>query len=184
YQRDVESGLDYAMDRYDANSYGRFTSPDKGSMHPQLPRTLNRYIYGGDDPINHMDASGKDWMDDPNAQSDIWYLWYSGGVACFGNCTNENFYPPGWDAFTAAGLLAEYGAWLGHQSAAGAANLANANTPASQINPGCVQNAITSAAASSGVDLMGFNVKTVQIAGQGYSQTELVLNGGDVDGLI
>jgi len=58
YQRDAESGLDYAMNRYDASSYGRFVSPDKGKMYLELPITLNRYVYTSDDPINNVDPTG------------------------------------------------------------------------------------------------------------------------------
>src|SRR6185295_15361665 len=33
YQRDSESGLDYAMNRFDSGALGRFTSVDSGMMH-------------------------------------------------------------------------------------------------------------------------------------------------------
>jgi RHS repeat-associated protein len=58
YQRDAESGLDYAMERYNAFAYGRFLSPDKGATDLYLPIVLNRYIYGIDDPINYLDPTG------------------------------------------------------------------------------------------------------------------------------
>jgi hypothetical protein len=38
YQRDVESGLDYAMNRYNSSMYGRFKSVDQGPLHLKLPR--------------------------------------------------------------------------------------------------------------------------------------------------
>jgi RHS repeat-associated protein len=63
YQRDIESGVDYAMDRYNSNTNGRFFSPDIGPMPLEMPITLNRYIYGMDDPVNHTDASGMDCQD-------------------------------------------------------------------------------------------------------------------------
>jgi RHS repeat-associated protein len=62
YQRDQESGLDYAMDRYYGNSAGRFNSPDKGRFTLGIPSSLNRYTYSGSDPINHIDPSGKEPM--------------------------------------------------------------------------------------------------------------------------
>ena len=45
YLRDPESGLDYAMARYYASSYGRFLSADPGSRNAKLefPQTLNAY---------------------------------------------------------------------------------------------------------------------------------------------
>src|SRR5437016_5490314 len=42
YQRDGESNLDYAMNRYESNVYGRFQSTDKGPLHLQMPTSLNR----------------------------------------------------------------------------------------------------------------------------------------------
>jgi len=42
YQRDQESGLDYAMNRYYANTGGRFVSPDKGQPVLTMPSSLNR----------------------------------------------------------------------------------------------------------------------------------------------
>jgi RHS repeat-associated protein len=59
YQRDAESGLDYAMNRYSASTMGRFTSPDKGRMGLHMPITLNRYLFANADPINNTDPDGK-----------------------------------------------------------------------------------------------------------------------------
>jgi RHS repeat-associated protein len=59
YQRDQESGLDYAMDRYYGNTSGRFESPDTGAPRWKIPTTLNRYLYTADDPINYTDPTGK-----------------------------------------------------------------------------------------------------------------------------
>jgi RHS repeat-associated protein len=58
YDRDKESGLDYAMARMYANAGGRFTTPDQGPSIATKPTTLNRYTYGNLDPINHSDQSG------------------------------------------------------------------------------------------------------------------------------
>jgi RHS repeat-associated protein len=58
YQRDQESGLDYAMNRYNSNTYGRFTSVDKGDMALFAPVALNRYVYAAADPVNHTDPDG------------------------------------------------------------------------------------------------------------------------------
>ena len=60
YQRDAESGLDYAMDRYYENTGGRMRSPDRGKFDLFIPLSLNRYVYGMNDPINHVDADGND----------------------------------------------------------------------------------------------------------------------------
>ena len=58
YDRDKESGLDYAMARMYANTGGRFTSPDQAEGILDMPSTLNRYVYGFNDPINHTDPDG------------------------------------------------------------------------------------------------------------------------------
>ena len=60
YQRDQESGLDYAMNRYDSSAMGRFVSADQGRMHLSRPSTLNRYVYVSNDPINRVDATGRE----------------------------------------------------------------------------------------------------------------------------
>jgi RHS repeat-associated protein len=60
YQRDGESGLDYAFNRYYANTSGRFVSADRGSPVGFVPQTLNRYVYTANDPINHSDPDGNE----------------------------------------------------------------------------------------------------------------------------
>ena len=58
YERDAESGNDYAMARYDVNRLGRFASPDPVSGSAADPQSLNRYAYVRNDPINYTDPSG------------------------------------------------------------------------------------------------------------------------------
>ena len=60
YERDVESGLDYAQARYYANSQGRFTSADPllASASPGAPQTWNRYAYVGNNPLTSTDPTG------------------------------------------------------------------------------------------------------------------------------
>jgi RHS repeat-associated protein len=58
YQRDSESGLDYAMNRYSQSTLGRLTSVDAGPNLVHLPRSLNRYVYVMNDPINRIDPDG------------------------------------------------------------------------------------------------------------------------------
>src|SRR5229473_1915688 len=47
YERDSESGNDYAMMRFSVNRLGRFSSPDPLSGSIDDPQSLNRYSYGG-----------------------------------------------------------------------------------------------------------------------------------------
>ena len=58
YTRDSVTGLDYAMNRYYASQWGRFLSPDPRGGRISDPRSLNRYGYVRDDPVNRNDPSG------------------------------------------------------------------------------------------------------------------------------
>jgi RHS repeat-associated protein len=73
YERDSESGLDYAQARYYANMQGRFTSPDPlmSSGKPGDPQTWNRYSYCFNNPIVLTDPSG---MEVPKGPSDSKWL--------------------------------------------------------------------------------------------------------------
>jgi RHS repeat-associated protein len=58
YERDADSGNDYAMARYDINRLGRFASPDLLAGSRSDPQSLNRYAYVRDDPVNMVDPLG------------------------------------------------------------------------------------------------------------------------------
>jgi RHS repeat-associated protein len=58
YERDAESGNDYAQARYDVNRLGRFGSPDPLSGSTANPQSLNHYAYAGNDPVNSTDPTG------------------------------------------------------------------------------------------------------------------------------
>jgi RHS repeat-associated protein len=60
YERDNESGLDFAQARMFGNSIGRFTSPDPIllSLRRDNPQTLNRYTYVLNNPLNLVDPLG------------------------------------------------------------------------------------------------------------------------------
>ena len=58
-------GEDYADQRYYDASSGTFWSPDPGGIatgHPADPNSWNRYVYGNDDPVDHMDPSGNAYV--------------------------------------------------------------------------------------------------------------------------
>jgi RHS repeat-associated protein len=59
YERDPESGNDYAMYRYHASRLGRFLSPDPVDGSPSNPQSLNRYAYTLNDPVNRIDPDGR-----------------------------------------------------------------------------------------------------------------------------
>jgi RHS repeat-associated protein len=58
YERDAESGNDYAMARSYANRLGGFQSPDPLSGSLTDPQSLNHYSYVSNDPTNSLDPSG------------------------------------------------------------------------------------------------------------------------------
>ncbi len=65
YERDSESGNDYAVYRSYVNRFGRFPNPDPLRSSPaEEPRAWNRYSYVFDDPVNGSDPSGLwSWQD-------------------------------------------------------------------------------------------------------------------------
>ncbi len=66
YERDSESGNDYAMARYEVNRFGRFASPDPIAGNILNPQRLNRYTYVLANPINSVDPAGLDGCDNPD----------------------------------------------------------------------------------------------------------------------
>jgi RHS repeat-associated protein len=61
YERDTESGNDYANFRSYVSRYGRFLTPDPlgtGAVDPTNPQTWNRYAYVINDPVNYVDPLG------------------------------------------------------------------------------------------------------------------------------
>jgi RHS repeat-associated protein len=60
YERDIESGLDFAQNRYFAGKHGRFTSVDPltSSADTKNPQTLNRYTYALNSPYEFTDPLG------------------------------------------------------------------------------------------------------------------------------
>jgi RHS repeat-associated protein len=60
YTRDSATGLDYADQRYYANTFGRFMTADpyKTSAGPSDPQSWNKYAYAEGDPVNFYDPTG------------------------------------------------------------------------------------------------------------------------------
>jgi RHS repeat-associated protein len=60
YERDTESGLDFAQARYFGSSLGRFTAVDPlaSSATPGSPQSWNRYAYVGNNPLVRIDPTG------------------------------------------------------------------------------------------------------------------------------
>lgn len=72
YWRDSLTGLDYADQRYYANQFGRFMTPDpyrattESVNNPSDPDSWNKYAYVGGDPINRFDPVGNCWHQAPD----------------------------------------------------------------------------------------------------------------------
>jgi RHS repeat-associated protein len=58
YERDSESGLDYAVFRYDSSRLGRFMTPDLLAGITAIPQSLSLYSYAVNDPVNLADPLG------------------------------------------------------------------------------------------------------------------------------
>jgi RHS repeat-associated protein len=58
YERDPESGNDYAITRTYVNRLGRFASPDPLGGSIEDPQSLDHYSYVRNDPVNSTDPSG------------------------------------------------------------------------------------------------------------------------------
>ena len=60
YERDNETGLDYAQARYFSSAQGRFTSVDPllASGRPAMPQSWNRYSYVLNNPLRLVDPTG------------------------------------------------------------------------------------------------------------------------------
>lgn len=74
YERDGETGLDYAVARYYNDRLGRFMSADPVAGDTSDPQSLNRYDYVRDNPVNLIDPSG----------ASIWSWFTSEGSGGFG----------------------------------------------------------------------------------------------------
>jgi RHS repeat-associated protein len=81
YERDQESGNDYALARSYANSQGRFLTPDPLEGVVGDPQSWNRYAYVENDPINLSDPSGQGfWSDLLGALEDLFMAFATQGT--------------------------------------------------------------------------------------------------------
>jgi RHS repeat-associated protein len=78
YERDTETGLDFAQARYYASAQGRFTSVDPLLASAILadPQSWNRYSYVGNRPLLYTDPTGLQWGRNTSGE----YKWFPSGV--------------------------------------------------------------------------------------------------------
>ncbi|MGH9824649.1 MAG: RHS repeat-associated core domain-containing protein, partial [Blastocatellia bacterium] len=81
YERDQETGLDYALNRTYSQTLGRFeqSDPYRASGYLVDPQSWNRYSYARGNPVGRVDADG---LDDHNGS------WSGGGSSGPWDCTN------------------------------------------------------------------------------------------------
>jgi RHS repeat-associated protein len=81
YERDSESGNDYAMMRTSVNRLGRFSSPDPIAGSIADPQSLNRYAYALNEATNLADPAGL--RPAPLENSGDGWLLGGGGGSCY-----------------------------------------------------------------------------------------------------
>lgn len=102
YQKDNETGLDFAEARMYANNFGRFTAVDPllASGQSANPQTFNRYVYTANRPLAFVDPTGL-FMDD-------WFIKRDGSIDVYRTGdTFDRFYVQheNTDEFTMKGQL-------------------------------------------------------------------------------
>ncbi len=80
YERDTESGLDYAIARYYSSGLGRFVSVDPMGGSASDPQSWNAYSYVHNKPLNFTDPSGLCSEDDTSDCPG-----YGGGILTYGS---------------------------------------------------------------------------------------------------
>jgi RHS repeat-associated protein len=79
YERDDESGIDYAINRGYQSSVGRFNQADpyRASGYMVDPQSWNRYAYVQNGPVNAIDPTGLFLAaPQPTPSMDLWMIWW------------------------------------------------------------------------------------------------------------
>jgi RHS repeat-associated protein len=86
YERDNETGLDFAQARYFSNGHGRFTSPDSFGGDTANPQTLNLYAYVQNNPLRYTDPSGHSGIDPSGTGDGDWHSRVRNHQCGWGGC--------------------------------------------------------------------------------------------------
>ena len=70
-QWDPDLGLYYLRARYMNPLTGRFLSRDPKPGHIEIPRSLHKYLYASDDPVNRIDPRGKEDLVEEGEEDEI-----------------------------------------------------------------------------------------------------------------
>lgn len=115
YQKDNETGLDFAEARYYNNAHGRFTAVDPllASGKSADPQTFNRYSYTGNNPIRRVDPLGLIWLTNDGGNNYTWvddkYYKSKEGQKKYKGWTNGN----GAEYVLGSVDVEEYKKWIG-----------------------------------------------------------------------
>jgi RHS repeat-associated protein len=199
YQRDSESGNDYAMARYNINRLGRFSSPDLLPGSTSDPQSANHYSYSENDPTNLLDPSGMVVGVDchkvycgggsPGSTPDPGWLDPTGDGSVWSALSGQVFPVYGWiedgDAWGVVGLMA-FG-WGPTSTAGGGAGNQNCDFNIAVNNKGnmssasitAIENQIAAVFAATPGSTVGVNFSF-----SGKPDTTLNLSGGFVGALF
>ena len=134
----------------------RWTSPDSHSGHAYDPQSLNKYGYNRNDPMNKVDANGKDWITDFIMANYAWLLAISSPGNSEGAPVNPFDVPLLADLMEYVGMdpslayqlaYGGYGYGGGSGGGGGGGGGGGSGTP----DPNCVQTAIQTAAPPRGL---------------------------------
>src|SRR6185437_15032627 len=108
-ERDWESNLDNFGARYNSSQLGRFISPDPINLTAKRlidpANTLNKYVYGGNNPLLYVDRTGRDitvfYRAPSGAQADAGHILLAVTNQATGAVRFADYYPKG----TNKGLL-------------------------------------------------------------------------------
>jgi len=101
YEKDVETGLNFAQNRYHSPTQGRFTSPDPllESGSPSQPQSWNRYSYAINNPLKYTDPDGLRYVQRTLGDGSTQYGWCATDE-CYDNSIDKN--AKGYAGWTAA----------------------------------------------------------------------------------
>jgi RHS repeat-associated protein len=90
YYHDIESGFDYAKNRFYYSTQGRFLTPDPyvASVGPTDPGSWNRYTYARNDPVDRKDPSG---LFDENGDAPNYDTGVPGAGCVLGDCLRRRY---------------------------------------------------------------------------------------------
>ncbi|MBI4749252.1 MAG: RHS repeat-associated core domain-containing protein [Acidobacteria bacterium] len=98
YEKDEETGLDFAEARYYTNTLGRFNSADPAadSALIVMPQSWNRYTYVLNNPLLYVDPDGMRWLQRSGDGGNIEYQWFDETEDENGNSAYQTALGAGW----------------------------------------------------------------------------------------